>query len=233
VTPVQFQQELARLRLYTGKIDGDIGPKTKDAALRALTMGPDTPISAVDVARVAQRLRVTSAHVWTVYDVEAAGDPFIDGRPAILFEPHIFSRLTGHRYDRSHPNLSSRSWNRKLYPGSQAGRWKQLLDALALDVDAALQSASYGGFQVLGTNWKALGYKSPWDFVLSQSVSVGEQLHAFAEFVLANRLDDELRAGNWAGFARGYNGPGYAQNGYDKRLRSRYLVRFRSPASAA
>lgn len=233
MTVVQLQQELARLRLYTGKIDGLWGPKTRAAVLQALTMGPDTPITAVDVARVAQRLRVTSAHVWAVYDVEAAGDPFIDGRPTILFEPHIFSRLTAHSYDKSHPHISSRKWNRKLYSASQMGRWSQLLDAMELDIDAALSAASYGGFQVLGANWKDLGYRSPWDFVMSQSHSVGEQLNAFAEFVLANHLDDELRRGDWAAFARGYNGPAFAQNKYDQRLRSRFLIRFRQPAMAA
>lgn len=231
MTPVQLQQELARLKVYTGRIDGIIGPKSKAATIAALTLGPDTPINEVDVARMAKRLRCTSAHVWAVYDVEAAGDPFIDGRPTILFEPHIFSRLTNHRYDASHPHLSSRRWNRKLYPGSQAGRYQQLVDAIALDVDAALSAASYGGFQVLGQNWKALGYRSPWDFVLQHSHSVAEQLEGFVEFVEVNGLANALRTGDWAKFARGYNGPAYATHGYDKRLRQRFLIRFRQQAN--
>jgi hypothetical protein len=225
VTPVQLQQELAKIGVYKGAIDGIIGAGTKAAVIAALTLGPDTPLTAGDVAKAAARLKTTTAHVWTVYDVEAAGNPFSQGRPTILFEPHIFSRLTNHRYDQSHPHLSSRSWNRGLYPGSQDGRYKQLVDAMALDVNAALSAASYGGFQVLGQNWKALGYKSAWDFVFQHSVSVGEQLEGFVEFVEVNGLANALRAGDWAKFARGYNGPGYAQNQYDRRLANRFRVR--------
>jgi hypothetical protein len=35
-------------------------------------------------------------------------------------------------------------------------------------------------------------------------------------------LVDELRRNDWAGFARGYNGPGYADNRYDTKLASAY-----------
>jgi hypothetical protein len=39
---------------------------------------------------------------------------------------------------------------------------------------------------------------------------------------LANRLDGALRARNWPSFARGYNGPAYAQNAYDKKMAAAY-----------
>ena len=41
-------------------------------------------------------------------------------------------------------------------------------------------------------------------------------------FIVHNKLDDELRTHNWAGFARGYNGAGYAKNGYHTKLAARY-----------
>ena len=47
-------------------------------------------------------------------------------------------------------------------------------------------------------------------------------LDAFVSFILANRLDGALRAKNWASFARGYNGPAYAQNAYDKKMAAAY-----------
>ena len=31
-----------------------------------------------------------------------------------------------------------------------------------------------------------------------------------------------LKAKDWAGFAKKYNGPGYAQNAYDQKLRNAY-----------
>ena len=47
-------------------------------------------------------------------------------------------------------------------------------------------------------------------------------LDAFVNFIKANKLDGTLRAKNWAAFARGYNGPGYAQNAYDKKMAEAY-----------
>ena len=37
-----------------------------------------------------------------------------------------------------------------------------------------------------------------------------------------NKLELKLAAHDWAGFARGYNGPGYAQNAYDTKLAAAY-----------
>jgi len=107
-------------------------------------------------------------------------------------------------------------------------RYQQLLDAVALDVDAGFSSASYGGFQVLGQNWRSLGYKSAWDFAYQQSLSVAEQLEAFIEFVEVNGLAEKLRRNDWRGFARGYNGPAFAQNRYDVKLAQRFAVRSRA-----
>ena len=47
-------------------------------------------------------------------------------------------------------------------------------------------------------------------------------LDAFVNFIKTKKLDSVLRAKNWAAFARRYNGPGYAQNAYDKKMASAY-----------
>lgn len=220
MTPVELQHELRKLG-HNVATDGVIGPKTKAAFIAALALGPDTPLTEEDFARAAKRLNAPIAHIKAVYDVEAAGKPFIDGKPTILPEPHIFSRHTKRKFDKSHPNLSSPKWNRALYPKTQMARWLQLADMVALDVDAGLSSASYGGFQVLGQNWESLGYKSAWDFVWQHSQSVWEQLEGFIEYIEVNGLADALRKGDWVKVAKGYNGPGYAANQYDKRLATR------------
>jgi hypothetical protein len=205
--------------------DGKFGLKSQEALISAIADGPDTPLSASDVADAAKALGVNSAKIWTVYDVEAAASPFIDGKPTILFEPHIFSRLTKHRFDASHPKISSRSWDRKLYPGSQKGRWDQLKLATSLDVDAGLSSASYGGFQILGSNYQACGFATPWDFVYAQSRDVRSQVLAFVAFVEHNGLSNALRKGDWAAFAKGYNGSAYRANKYDEKLAAAYAKR--------
>lgn len=220
-----LQQRLARLGHYDGVIGGDYGPKSRAATLAALTDGPDYQLTDADVLAAARRMTVDAAMVWAVWDVESTASPFINGRPTILFEPHRFSRATGHRYDKTHPKISSRVWNKKLYPGSQDGRYAQLLDAVALDVDAGFASASYGGFQILGENYALCGAADPWSFAWRQSRTEGDQLEAFVSFVSGNGLLPALRAGNWAAFARGYNGTGYRLNKYDTRLATAYQQR--------
>jgi len=51
-----------------------------------------------------------------------------------------------------------------------------------------------------------------------------EQLDAFVQFVKNAGLDDELRRLDWAGFARGYNGPAYKANHYDEKLAAAYQL---------
>ena len=157
--------------------------------------------------------------------MESTGSAFIEGRPTILFEPHRFSKATGHRYDASHPRLSSRFWNKALYPKGQAARYQQLVDAVALDVDAGFASASYGGFQILGENYAVCGAPDPWAFAWRQAQTEGDQLEAFAMFVEGNGLKGALQRGDWAAFAKGYNGTAYRANRYDERLRAAYQRR--------
>lgn len=222
---VTLQRRLATLGFYAGAIDGRFGPMSKAAALACLTDGPDYPVTGSDIAQAASQLGVDPNVIWTVYDVEAAGSAFIGGRPTILFEPHRFSRSTSHRYDKSHPRLSSRSWNRKLYPGSQQGRWDQLLDAVALDVDAGFMSASYGAFQILGENYAVCRAYDPWSFAWRQSRTEGDQLEAFIHFINGKGLTYALQRRDWAAFAKGYNGTAYRENRYDERLAAAYAER--------
>jgi hypothetical protein len=222
-----LQRRLATLGHYRGMIDGRFGPQSKAAVLACMTEGPDYPVDARDIAVAASELRVDVAKVWAIYDVESSGDAFIDGRPAILFEPHRFSKSTGHRFDKSHPTLSSWTWNRKLYPRSQDGRWRQLLDAVALDVDAGFMSASYGAFQILGENYAVCGAPDPWSFAWRQAQTVGDQLDAFIRFVAERGLSGPLRRGDWAAFARGYNGTAYRENKYDEKLAAAFARRMK------
>jgi hypothetical protein len=83
---------------------------------------------------------------------------------------------------------------------------------------AALKSASWGKFQIIGFNHAAAGFKELQAFVNAMYRSEGAQLDAFVAFVLHEKLDDELRERRWADFARRYNGPGFKANAYDTKL---------------
>ncbi|WP_257554154.1 N-acetylmuramidase family protein [Sphingobium sp. CFD-2] len=220
-----LQRRLASLGYYAGAIDGIFGPRSKAAALECLTDGPDYSITVGDVEQAAALLCVAPAAIWAVYEVEAAGDAFVHGRPTILFEPHRFSRSTGHQYDAAFPRLSSRGWNRKLYPSSQQARWDQLMDAVALDVDAGFMSASYGAFQILGENYAVCDAPDPWSFAWRQAQTEGDQLDAFIRFVEGKGLKKALQRNDWAAFAKGYNGTAYRENRYDERLAAAFARR--------
>jgi hypothetical protein len=158
--------------------------------------------------------------MWSaVAQVEAMGRTgFLpDKRPLILFEAHWFSKLMGARYDRAHPNLSSPSWDKSLYRGG-AREYDRLHAAIALDRSAALKSASWGMFQIMGFNYALVGYKSVAEYVLAMCNSAGAHLRAFVRFVQAKGLQPVLRRHNFARFAYRYNGDGYRQNAYDEQM---------------
>lgn len=176
-------------------------------------------LTPADLSSTASTYGLTAAHLSAIAAIEGSGAGYLpDGRPKILLEAHIFSRLTGHKYDQSHPGISSPVWNRSLYKGG-AGEYPRLAEALALDEGAVLSSASWGLFQVMGSNFGVAGYGSVQDMVRDH-VAGGEPAHlkALMRFLASNRLIDALKKGDWASFARGYNGAGYAANSYDQKL---------------
>jgi hypothetical protein len=184
-----------------------------------------------DYARAAERLGWEVAAVKAVAEVESRGAGFLaDGRPKILFERHIFRRellkrgIDTRAYEREQPELVN------VKPGGYKGgaeEWRRLDDAVHINRDAALSSASWGKFQIMGFNWKASGAASIQDFVNRMYRSEGAQLDAFVEFVKDQGIDDEVQRHDWAAFAEKYNGPGYDDapgraNDYDTKLADAY-----------
>lgn len=193
------------------------------ARLRAAGfIGKATRLADLDLPRVGHVMGVGEDEIHAVIDVEAAGGGFDDlRRPKMLFEPHKFyANLNGaKRAQAVSLGLAYPKWKRD-YPKDS---YPQLFLAMQIDETAALKSASWGLGQILGSNYVAAGYESPQQMVLA-FVEGGESEHlaAMVRFIIANHLDDEIRAHNWAAFARGYNGPKYRENAYDTKLAARY-----------
>jgi len=173
-------------------------------------------------AHAAWLLLVEQEAMRAVAEVEAGPEgAFLDsGEPVILFERHIFHRLTGARYDTSFPQLSSKT------PGGYGGTHAQhgrLAQAVGLNRDAALKSCSWGLFQLMGTNHAACGYPTLQRFITAMYRSVDDHLRAFAMFIRHDeRLVDALRSKNWASFAYAYNGPQFEKNNYDSKMAAAY-----------
>ena len=180
-------------------------------------------ITAEDMKRAADRLGVSVKHIEMVRKVESGGTSFDNsGRPIILPEPHIFYRQTGGRF--GHTAFSYPKWGQKPYPKSYDARWQVLADMAERDTEAALESASWGLWQVMGFHWKALDYDSALDFARRMAASETEHLEALVRYIEANGLSDELRAcragspDSCSAFAKGYNGAGYAKNRYHEKM---------------
>lgn len=175
-----------------------------------------------DFIEAAKILNVSPAVIKAVASVESRGKGFYNsGRPVILFEAHIFGKYTQYKYNTSHPNISSKKWNKKLYYGGER-EFDRLNEAVSLDEAAALKSASWGKFQIMGFNYGACGYPDVFKYVEDQYISEGKHLVSFINFIQYNKLDKYLRSLDWAGFAKRYNGPKYAENKYDIKLKLAY-----------
>ena len=181
-----------------------------------------------DFERAAKVLNVENAAIRAVAEVESAGSGFlVDGRPAILYEAHIFDKHTkgAHRHikDNRGKVISHPKWDKTLYGPTGSHQHHRYETARRHNADAANKACSWGMFQILGENHKASGFDSSQEFVDAMwNGGAPAHLDAFVKFIQANKLDVPLRAKNWAAFARGYNGPGYAQNAYDKKMEAAY-----------
>ena len=176
-----------------------------------------------DFRAAAQALACEVAAVKAVCHVEAPRGGFNpDGSVTTLFERHKFYLYSKGRFAALYPNLCAPTPSRDAYGKSWKEEQARLAKAIELDRTAALMSASWGKFQIMGFNFGAAGFVSIEEFVAHMALSEGEQLAAFVNVVKAWGLDDELRDRRWADFARRYNGPGYAVNEYDVKLAAAY-----------
>lgn len=174
-----------------------------------------------DFIEAAKLLNCEVAAVKAVDEVESRGSGFLpSGKPKILFERHYFHRLTAGKYSATHSNISNPMPG--VYGGSGEFQHARLEEAAKLNRNAALQSASWGRYQIMGANWDELGYASLQEFINAMYASEKEQLMAFVKFVKVNNLTKAIRNKDWATFAKGYNGSNYAINKYDKKLAAAY-----------
>jgi hypothetical protein len=181
-------------------------------------IGTSIPLSQDGFHTAIECIGTKAAELWAVISVETSGCGYFDDRrPQILYERHLFYKMTQGKFPTSDINSPD--------PGGYAGGVKEydrLARAVALDQNAAVQSASWGIGQVLGQNFKAAGFLDAPSMVTAMCGSEDAQLLAVARFLTANGLDRALRNHDWTGFARGYNGPNYTKFSYDTKLLQNY-----------
>jgi len=185
-------------------------------------IGPAKRLESVDIPRIGSRIGVGEDEIHAFMEVEAAGSGFDrKGRPKMLFEPHVFFRqLSGEkRLAAIEAGLAYRRWGEQPYPSDS---YPRLHRAMEIDENAALMSASWGLGQILGTNYRIVGYETIQEMVQDFMLDEENHLEAMVNFIIANGIDDDLREHRWETVARVYNGPGYAKHGYHTRLAVAY-----------
>lgn len=207
--------------------DGIVGKKTL-----AVLSGIDLPkaLSQQNINQAAEKLGCDVAAIMAVNQVESLGAGFHDdGQVIVLFERHIMRRRMLHNgieanvidlVAHNNPSLVNRTPGG--YKGGKTENYRLKL-AGEFHHDSALESASWGQYQIMGFHWKRLGFDSVGEMVTTMHISEGAQLMAFCDFILTdNKLHDALKNRDWPRFARRYNGRAYKKNRYDEKLATAY-----------
>lgn len=195
--------------------------------LRFIQPRPDNgrSLTDCDYRQVARQLGIDIASIKAIVEIETGrthrgfND---DGSPIVNFDLRVFRTMASRRkidldsFEESHPLVFSEGG------ATQSEHHARLCKAMSIDSVAAIQSTFWGMFQIGGFNWKSCGASSVSHFVELMSASERSQLDLFAEFIRSSGLLPLLQAKDWSAFARGYNGPSYAEQGYHTRLAEAY-----------
>lgn len=208
-------------------VDGKVGTATWDALRNPDSMGKY--LTEQDFHQAAKLLGVEVAAIKAVAEVESNGSGFLpDGRVKLLFERHKFykylsaqkGKAVANALMQSNPNICNTQ--RGGYKGN-AAEYPRFKAAMSYDETAAMLSASFGRFQIMGFNYRACGFDTVQAYVAAQNTNEGAHLMAFCHFIKANdALHKALKAKRWAAFAATYNGPDYKANHYDTKMAQAY-----------
>lgn len=194
----------------------------------------DLFLSEKDLIDFSKKYNLELASVKAVNEVESSGKGFlVNGKPKILFEGHVFWQQLKNRginpellLNSNNKDVLYKKWTKAFYQGG-VKEYDRLNKAIAIKNDpkvkeAALASASWGCFQIMGYHAISLGFASVQDFVDKMYLHEREHLKAFGKFLEVNHIITDLRNKNWAKVAEKYNGPDYRVNKYDEKLKKAY-----------
>ena len=183
------------------------------------------------IAEIARENGIHPAALLAVKLIESGTKSgFLDsGKPQILFEGHVFYKylkanvksLDMNKLCAQYPNIVYPKWDKSKYFGGEK-EWTRLEQARKINLKYANYAASWGMFQVMGFNYKTCGCKSIDEFVEKMCTSQEQQLLLTLNFLKNSNLIVPLQKRQWATFAKGYNGPGFAQNKYHIKLQAAY-----------
>lgn len=192
--------------------------------------------TADEIEKVAREFDLEPKALLAIAEVESAGQVFarIDGRnePLIRFEGHYFDRrLSGDRQEAARTGgLASPVAGAVANPRSQVERWQLIGRAAEIDRQAAYESTSWGLGQVMGSHWQWLGFDTVDGLVEEARSGAAGQARLMARYIDKSGLTTALNNHDWEAVGHGYNGPGFAKNGYHLKLAEAYRQQVEGPA---
>ena len=180
---------------------------------------------------LSQIIGIDLATAIAVFSVESGGNGFYGDKMIIRFETHLFHRYWGKNNEeefKKHFKFSStKGWqghefsedgeNWISYHGKQSKEWQVLEYARKLDNVLALKSISMGAPQIMGSNYKMIGYDGIPE--MFENFNKGIRFHIFGFFdFLDKRMLKALIEYDFVTFAKYYNGRGQAQR-YGEKIK--------------
>lgn len=179
--------------------------------------------------RLSDRLRIDPAVAVAVIAAESSGNGFLNNRMIIRFENHYFWRLWGKdnvdKFQRHFSFNESEPWKQHLFRadtngqwldfhGSQDNEWNAFNKARTFNDEAAKGSISMGLPQIMGANYKLIGYDSAAAMFTAFSKDERNQILGLFDFIqgpeTVSRKVIALQNQDFVSFAEQYNGPGQA-----------------------
>lgn len=175
-----------------------------------------------DFRIVADELGVEIAAIKAVVLIEAGTQMkgfWAPGVPVINFDRTMYNRYAS----KASPRVGAKG---EKVPAGLSGyalkEWTQLINARKVNARGANMGTFWGMFQIGGFNYKLCGCENVDEMVKRMSSSEFDQLELFAAFITNAGMLSDLKAKNWAAFARKYNGASYAKRGYHTRMANAY-----------
>ena len=228
------RKDLAKIKLEPNKlIDIPSGYKEKIAANTWNKYGGLIKI-------ISDELKFEVESALAVLCVESGGKGFINDRMIIRFENHVMDIYWGKKgnedefakffdYDRKnrrkeHQFRSKKNGDWEKCHTSQDMEWRVFEFAKKISEKHAIYSISMGAPQVMGFNYKSIGYSSPQEMFKFFNEDIRYHLFALFDFCQYKPERVEyLQKKDFYSFSREYNGSS-APKQYEKRIKEYYDI---------
>lgn len=174
------------------------------------------------IDELAATYEIDAKVIRAIVKVESGGEDRTSYGLKIRFEPHVFLdqlsdsrqqelfherfKLGKPRWQGDHHSACFEGNWTNFHDGGGLLEWKALNLARSINEEAAWLSCSYGAPQILGTNYKMLGYDSAHEMYMMFDKSIDEQIKAMFRYFEKCNLIEAIRGKDFVKLAASYNG---------------------------